>query len=133
MPIENELIISESDYEKLSRLIKVSRSEATVALDAELLKADICPDALMPADVVSLYSKTHFKDVKTGAKRVVTIVMPWESSITEMRISILSPVGIALIGARVGAIIDWPLLNSSSVSLKIEKVLRAVPKELSNA
>ncbi len=133
MPIENELIISETDYEKLSRLIKVSRSEATAALDEELVNADVCPDALMPADVVSLYSKTHFKDVKTGAKRVVTIVMPWESSITEMRISILSPVGIALIGARVGAVIDWPLLNNCSVSLKIEKVLRAAPKELSNA
>ena len=117
MPIEYELIISESDYEKLSRLVDVSRSEATAALDKELMKADVCPDAQMPVDVVSLYSKTHFKDINTGGKRIVTIVMPWESSVTEMRISVLSPVGIALIGARVGAVIEWPLLHNCSAML----------------
>ncbi|MBN50578.1 MAG: nucleoside diphosphate kinase regulator [Spongiibacteraceae bacterium] len=125
MPIENELIISESDYEKLSRLVEVSRSDATVALDEELLKADVYRDSLMPSDIVSLYSTTHIKDVKTGNKRIVTIVMPWESNVTEMRISILSPVGIILIGARVGAVIDWPLLNNRSTKLEIVEVLSA--------
>lgn len=132
MPIKNELIISESDYEKLSRLVEQSRSEATEALDKELLKADVFPDTLMPDNIVSLYSKTHFKDVNTGNKRIVTIVMPWESNVTEMRISILSPVGIAIIGARVGSVIDWPLLNNRSSKLEIVEVWRAT-KEVANA
>ncbi|MDF1691290.1 MAG: GreA/GreB family elongation factor [Zhongshania sp.] len=132
MPIENELIISESDYEKLSRLVYVSRSDATAALDRELSRAEVWPDAQMPFDIVSLYSETHFNDVQTGSQRIVTIVMPWESSVTEMRISILSPVGIALIGARVGAVIEWPLLRGESTTLIIEKVLPTT-KELSNA
>ncbi len=132
MPIENELIISESDYEKLSRLVELSRSDATMALYKELLKADVCPDALMPENIVSLYSKVHFKDLKTGNKRIVTVVMPWESNVTEMRISILSPVGIAIIGARVGAVIDWPLLQNRSSKLEIVEVWRAM-KELANA
>tara|TARA_R110001583_G_scaffold45830_4_gene144050 strand:- start:835 stop:1236 length:402 start_codon:yes stop_codon:yes gene_type:complete len=124
MPIENELIISESDYEKLLQLVKVSRSDATLALDKELCKADVFPDDKMPKDIVSLYSKSHFKDVDTGSKRAVTIVMPWESSVTEMRISILSPVGIALIGERVGKVIEWPLLHNRSTRLEIIEVLR---------
>ncbi|MEX1668858.1 GreA/GreB family elongation factor [Zhongshania guokunii] len=133
MPIENELIISESDYEKLARLIKISRSDATAALDKELLKADVYPDDLMPSNIVSLYSKSHFKDLITGGRRTVTIVMPWESSVTEMRISILSPIGIALIGEQVGAIIEWPLLHNRSTKLEIIEVSRATKRTFSKA
>ena len=125
MPIENDLIISESDYQKLSRLVEISRSDASAALDKELLRADVYPDEKMPSNIVSLYSKSHFKDVITGSMRIVTIVMPWESSITEMRISILSPVGIAMIGERVGAVIEWPLLHNRSTKLEIVEVSRA--------
>jgi regulator of nucleoside diphosphate kinase len=132
MPIENELIISETDYEKLSRLIDVSRSEATLALDKELSKADIRPDALMPDDIVSLYSKSHFIDIDNGSKRIVTLVMPWESSVTEMRISILSPAGIALIGERVGTVVEWPLLHNRSTKLKIIDVWAREKKRTAN-
>ncbi len=126
MPVDNEteLIMCESDYEKLSHLVEISRSEATLALDKELMKAAVCEDEHLPDNIVSLYSKTYFVDIKSGNRRVVTIVMPWESNVTEMRISALSPVGIALIGARVGAIIDWPLLQGKVARLEIIAVAR---------
>lgn len=126
------LIISESDYEKLSHLVEISRSTATAALDKELLLADVCPDDQMPDNIVSMYGKTFFKDVNTENVREVTIVMPWESNVTEMRISILSPVGTAIIGACVGAIIDWPLLHGKSTKLEIVAVTRPF-LEIANA
>lgn len=127
MPIEmnNTLIVSESDYQKLSSLVDRSRSTATYDLDAELAKADICPDDSLPETVVALYDKVIFRDLKSNAERTVTIVMPWESTVTKMRISILSPVGTALIGEPLGAVINWPLLNGRSAQLKIVGIKRA--------
>lgn len=129
MPIENEIRLSEADYEKLLRLVDISRSEATAALKKKIFKAGVYPEAQMPTYIASLYSKLHFRDVLTGRKRVVTIVMPWEANVTRMRISILSPVGILLIGALEGAVIEWPLLNNFSTKLEIVGVCRAA-KEL---
>lgn len=127
MPVElsNSLIVSESDYQKLANLVEKSRSTATYDLDAELAKADIYPDATLPNTVVALYDKVIFRDLKTNAERTVTIVMPWESSVTKMRISILSPVGTALIGEPLGAVINWPLLNGRSAQLEIVGINRA--------
>lgn len=124
MDINNSLIVSESDYGKLARLVEVSRSTATYSLDAELAKADICPDDSLPENVVALYDTVVFRDLKTSAERTVTIVMPWESNVTRLQISILSPVGTALIGEPLGAIINWPLLNGQSAQLKIVAINR---------
>lgn len=125
MDINNSLIVSESDYRKLARLVDVSRSTATYDLDAELAKADICPDESLPENVVALYDTVVFRDLKSSAERTVTIVMPWESNVTKLQISILSPVGTALIGEPLGAIINWPLLNGRSAQLKIVAIKRA--------
>ncbi|MBB3048276.1 regulator of nucleoside diphosphate kinase [Litorivivens lipolytica] len=126
MPMEmnNGLIVSESDYRKLAHLVEVSRSTATYDLDVELAKADICPDDSLPETVVALYDTVVFRDLKTDARRTVTIVMPWESSVARMHISILSPVGTALIGEPLGATITWPLLNGRSAQLQVVEIKR---------
>ena len=123
--MKHSLIISESDYRRLSHLVDVSRSTATYELDEELAKADICPDESLPGSVVALYDSVVFRDMKTDAEKTVTIVMPWESSVAKLRISILSPVGTALIGEPLGAIINWPLLNDRSAQLKIVEIQRS--------
>ncbi len=123
--MKHGLIISESDYRRLSNLVDVSRSTATYELDEELAKADICPDQSLPGNVVALYDSVVFRDMKTDAEKTVTIVMPWESSVTKLRISILSPVGTALIGEPLGAVINWPLLNGRSAQLQIVEIKRS--------
>lgn len=120
METSQGLIVSESDYRKLAMLVERSKSTATYELDAELAKADICPDEILPGGVVALYDTVKFRDLKTNAERSVTIVMPWEAVVTKMRISILSPVGTALIGEPLGAVINWPLLNGSNQMEVIE-------------
>ncbi len=126
MPMEmhQSLIVSESDYRKLSQLVEVSRSTATYDLDAELAKADVFPDENLPETVVALYDTVVFRDLNTQATRAVTIVMPWESSVARMRISILSPVGTALIGEPLGKTINWPLLKGRSAQMQVIEIKR---------
>ena len=60
---------------------------------------------------------------ETGAEREATLVYPKDASATEGRISILAPVGAALIGLRAGDSIDWPMPNGRSKRLRIVSVL----------
>ncbi|WP_269621037.1 GreA/GreB family elongation factor [Zhongshania sp. BJYM1] len=125
MSSRNEIIISESDYEKLSLLVNVSRSEAAADLKIKIRTAEVYPDTLMPGNIAALYSHIYVRDVNTGSKRMVTLVMPWEANVTKMRISILSPVGILLIGTSDGAVIEWPLLKNRSNKLEVVGIWRA--------
>jgi regulator of nucleoside diphosphate kinase len=125
MSSRNEIIISESDYEKLSLLVNVSRSEAAADLKIKIRTAEVYPDTSMPENIAALYSHIYVRDVNTGSKRMVTLVMPWEANVTKMRISILSPVGILLIGTYDGAVIEWPLLKNRSNKLEVVGIWRA--------
>jgi regulator of nucleoside diphosphate kinase len=55
----------------------------------------------------------------TGEKSTVCLVYPLDANIEEMKISILSPVGMALIGLRVGGKIDWPLPGGNIKNLQV--------------
>jgi regulator of nucleoside diphosphate kinase len=66
-------------------------------------EAWIVPRERMPADVVTLNSVVSFRDELTGTDHRVTVVCPGNTSIPDRRISILSPVGRALLGRRVGS------------------------------
>jgi regulator of nucleoside diphosphate kinase len=62
----------------------------------------------IPADVVTMGSLVEFLDDHNGSARTVRLVYPSEADISEGRISILTPVGAALIGLRAGQSILWP-------------------------
>ena len=125
----SSLAVSESDYRKLSQLVEVSRSTATDELDGELCKADVLPDNALPETFVALYDTVVFRDIDTGRTRMVSIVMPWESNVSKSQISILSPVGIALIGEPLGTRVVWPLLNGQRANLEIEKIIRGANRK----
>lgn len=65
-------------------------------------EAEIVPGERIAADVVTVNSTVSFRDLAAGENHTVTLVYPPEASITQRRISILSPVGQALLGRRVG-------------------------------
>ncbi|MES2672921.1 MAG: nucleoside diphosphate kinase regulator [Pseudomonadota bacterium] len=105
----NALIISEHDYQTLVPLIEKHKTSAAEALENELGRAEIIDDADFPENVVAMDSSVTFKDLDSGDESTVSLVYPTGANIEEMKISILSPVGTALIGLRVGGKIDWPL------------------------
>jgi regulator of nucleoside diphosphate kinase len=118
----NLLIISDLDYQRLLPLVEKYNTSAAEMLDDELGRAEIVPEADIPDDVVSMNSYVTFIDADTGEKSTVCLVYPLEANIEEMKISILSPVGMALIGLRVGGKIDWPLPGGATKHLQVVAV-----------
>lgn len=120
---ENDLlIISDHDYQRLLPLTEKYKTLAAEMLDHELGRAEILPNSDLPGDVVSMNSSVTFMDVGTGEQSTVDLVYPMEADIEKMKISILSPVGTALIGLRVGGRIDWPLPGGSIKHLEVISV-----------
>jgi regulator of nucleoside diphosphate kinase len=81
--------------------------------------AKIVPGRRIPPDVVTVNSTVSFRDEATGAVHRVTIAYPHETSIPERRISILSPVGRALLGLPVGGIAAVRLPDGSTREIRI--------------
>jgi regulator of nucleoside diphosphate kinase len=75
----------------------------------------------VPPDVVTMGSTVHLRELETDEPWTFTICFPEEADIRENRISVLSPVGTAIIGCSVGDVIDWPV-PSGNVRIRIESV-----------
>lgn len=105
------LIVSNADYQRLTPLIRASESELAEALDEELSRADIVDTKNLPNDAVAMSSTVTYRDLETKAETTVTLVFPGEADIAEKKISVLSPVGVALLGLRIGGRIQWPMPN----------------------
>jgi len=118
--------VTEGDLERLRRVVakhKLGRDAAAAEqLETELERAVIVPRDEMPADVVTMNSRVVFED-EMGRRRDVHLVYPWQARPARGRISILAPVGVALLGLSVGQVIDWPLPNGRTASLRIVSVL----------
>jgi regulator of nucleoside diphosphate kinase len=105
------LIVSKADYQRLVPLIRASELELADALDEELSRADIVDSQNLPGDAVAMNSTVTYRDLETKAETTVTLVFPTEANIAEKKISVLSPVGVALLGLRIGGRIQWPMPN----------------------
>ncbi len=116
---ENSLIISKPDYQQLIKLIEQHDTPAAEALDIELSRADIVQDKDVPADAVAMGSTVTFVDLDSNEEKTINLVYPKEADVTQMKISILSPVGSALIGLRIGGNIDWPVPQGKVRRLKV--------------
>ena len=82
-------------------------------------QAHIVPGRRIPPDVVTVNSALSYRDEATGEVRRVTLVYPHESSIAEGQISILSPVGRALLGLPVGRTAAVELPDGSTREIRI--------------
>ncbi len=78
-------------------------------LEAELKRARIVPAEDVPRDVITMNSKVLLYDLDTHERELFTLVYPWQADADNYRISILAPVGTAMIGCRVGDVIKWPV------------------------
>jgi regulator of nucleoside diphosphate kinase len=116
---ENSLIISKPDYQQLIKLIEQHDTPAAEALDIELSRADIVQDKDIPPDAVAMGSTVTFVDLDSHEEKTISLVYPNEADVTQMKISILSPVGSALIGLRIGGKIDWPVPQGKVRRLKV--------------
>jgi len=125
MKNQDTLILSKTDFENLSALTNLAKKELAELLEEELGRASLVADDRLPADVVSMNSTVSFEDLESGKTSTVTLVYPPEANIEAGKISVLTPVGSALIGLRVGQVIRWPFPNGKKKELKVLSVSRS--------
>ena len=122
------IYITEPDYDRLSGLIDRTRErngadrEYLNKLEAELDRAEIVDPKDIPADVVTMRSKVRLKDLVSGESNTYSLVFPTEADSAEGKISVLAPIGTAILGYRRGDTIEWPV-PSGLRKLKVEAVL----------
>lgn len=119
------LIISDLDVRRLEALLASRVPDAAgiaVALEAELARAEIRQASDVPADVVRMNSTVICEDETSGVRHDVRLVYPGEGS-SDGDVSILAPVGAALLGLRAGQTIEWPLPGGRTTRLRVTSVL----------
>src|SRR5580765_3294437 len=122
------IYITEPDYQRLSGLIEVTRERNGVdreylsKLEAELDRAEIVDPKQISADVITMRSKVRLKDLVSGEANTYSLVFPREANFSDGKISILAPIGTAILGYKQGDTIEWPV-PSGVRKLKVDKVL----------
>jgi regulator of nucleoside diphosphate kinase len=110
---ENPVVLLKSDFQILNEYIKnlhgmqVNEKENFRRLSEELSKAEQVDIEDFPADVVRLNSTVVIKDMDTKRDMTITIVLPQEADIKQKKVSVLAPIGTALIGFRKGKEVSW--------------------------
>lgn len=122
------IVITKSDLRRLEHLLESEFAQAIDPktylgdLQAELQRAKIVASADVPHDVITMNSTVRLLDLDTGEVETYTLVYPHQANIAEHKLSILAPIGTALLGYRVGDIVRWRV-PSGRRRLQIEDVL----------
>ena len=120
--------ITAHDMERLRDIIRGSRRAARrdqghlAALDQELDRADVVDAGSIAPDVVTMHSVVRVLDLDSGITATYAVVFPAAADIDRRRISVLAPIGTALIGYRAGDEIEWATPGGTR-RLRIEEVL----------
>jgi regulator of nucleoside diphosphate kinase len=121
-------ILSEKDFQIIHDLIKnqsaVQQTKEIRYLAEELKKAKVVKDKKIAADIVQLNSTVQVEDQSTNKTMDFQIVLPSQANLKENKISILAPIGIALIGFKKDQLVEWQM-PAGKRTLKIVKVENA--------
>jgi regulator of nucleoside diphosphate kinase len=121
------IIITHEDRNKLALLVDAhaadSNNDLIDSLDQEINRARIVEPGEIPPDVVTMNSRVVFRDDGSQSTQTVTLVYPGQENSVEGRISILTPVGAALLGLSEGQNISYATPDGRQKSLTLLKVL----------
>lgn len=92
------------------------------ALQRELDRADVLPDDTPSTDVVGMHTRVECTDEQDGSRHQLTLVYPHEADAGAGRVSVLAPVGTALLGLTIGQRIDWPTASGRTLRLRVLSV-----------
>lgn len=124
---ERTIYLTRYDAQRLDAMLEQA-SDATrdradvVKLEEELAQASVVAGKDVPANVVTMNTQLQLRDEKTGEVKTYTLVFPQDANVDEGKISIMSPIGTALIGYCEGDTIEWAV-PAGVRRLVIEKIL----------
>ena len=119
-----QIRVTRSDHARLSRMANALPSASSTIADqllAELDRARVVDDARIGSDVVRMGSTLRYV-TDSGDERTVTLVFPGDADIAEGRVSILTPIGVALIGLSAGQSMGWTTRDGRPNRLTVEHV-----------
>jgi regulator of nucleoside diphosphate kinase len=126
-----KIIISTLDAARLEALLDglADSVPGTEELEAELARAEILPPEQIPPDVVTMNSTVTFRMLESDKHFSLTLVYPRDADTSGTRISVLAPVGSALLGLSVGDEIEWPKPGGGVLRVRIEEILYQPERE----
>lgn len=123
-----DIYITDLDLKHLRELLEAAQRfnehdpADLVELAGELARAQVVPSAQVPADVITMNSTVCLEDLETGEEMTYTLVFPNEADIDQDKISVLAPIGTAMLGYRVGDTVEWPVPGGIS-RLQVKQIL----------
>ncbi|TCR67251.1 nucleoside diphosphate kinase regulator [Bosea sp. BK604] len=125
-----KIVVGATDHERLSALaasIQDRMPELADELQAEMERAKVVAERQVPANVVRMGSFVSFESDAAPTRRV-QLVFPGEADIAAGRVSVLTPIGTALIGLSPGQSIAWTARDGRQHRLTVLNVEQAVPE-----
>lgn len=125
---DRPIFITTYDKERLIMLLLESKrsgyrgSEYLEGLENELARAKVVPPQEVPGDVITMNSTAYLEDTETGESETFTLVFPEDADIIAGKISVLAPIGTAMLGYQVGDIFEWKVPEGVR-KLKVVKIL----------
>jgi regulator of nucleoside diphosphate kinase len=126
--LARKLYITGQDKERLLKLIhgdmdlKEKNKPYIKDLELELEKAAVVDPGSVPADVITMNTKVLLRFDDTSEDTVYTLVYPSDSAIHENKISVLSPIGTALLGYQAGDVIHWKIPDGTA-RIEVREIL----------
>jgi regulator of nucleoside diphosphate kinase len=108
--IKPRITLAADDYERLSALAHAARHKVpglAAVLAEELGRAQVLGRGTLPEHIVCMNSEVEFRDDTTRKRHKMVLVYPEEADISRGKVSVLTPVGTALLGLRTGDSITW--------------------------
>lgn len=125
---DQPIVISEPDARVLRGLLaRAARGhdqEHLEELSLELERAQVLQPEQVAADIVTMHKQVRIVDLSNGTQQELTLVSPAEANVSARRISVLAPLGTALLGYRQGDEVEW-LMPGGVRRLRIESVQAA--------
>ena len=120
-----EAFVSAQDAERLAAMLAAHRRANRFEADASdqladlLMEARLLPAERLPEGCVALYSTVAYEEQPAGKRRTVTLVLPEDADPSRGRISVLSPIGLALLGRRRGSLAEAHTPNGNGLVVRI--------------
>src|SRR5690606_37141434 len=107
-----QIVLTEADFDRLTSLVESPKYRAThavliAALRDELEHAKVVESGKVPRGVVTMHSKVRIRDLAIDETETYTLVYPEEANIDEGKLSVLAPLGTALLGTKQGQIVAF--------------------------
>jgi regulator of nucleoside diphosphate kinase len=125
---QSSIYITKNDADKLKALIQEAYyseyrgSPYLKMLAGELERANVVDSHEIPPEVITLNSTAVLHDLETGEEMVYTLVFPELADVSQGKISILAPIGTAMLGFRVGDVFEWDTPGGKR-SIRVERVV----------